>query len=605
MAIPELNLALSLTSATVFTVTTTQGAEPSPRTLTKSYVSRPHYEAAGEVRRGWSEAVSTLPPDIRTLAIDGPAAADWDRIAAFVSAELRARGSAPGSTLRVQVLDLREAGLPWPRIQARTRSAELGDDPDFETLAACELAELVDPERIARDEVPDGTVRLAVGPGAALTGPDVLWWADLPKRYAEAAIGAGTGRNLLAPPDVRGTTKRLFYVDWPLLDRHRDLHAPHIDLWLDVQNLTDPVWMTGPTLRATCEQLARRPHRTLPTFNSTPWGGQWARRTLGHNRDAPNTALGYELIAPESGVLVGPDPNESVEVPFQLIVALQPDAVLGGQVHQRFGTSFPIRFDYLDTVAGGNLSVHCHPRDEYMRAVFGWPYTQHESYYVMVGGPENRVFLGLRDGASIERFHEAAHRADAHGEPFDITEYVQSFPADPHQLFLIPAGTPHGSGAGNVVLEVSATPYLYSLRFYDWLRRDEADRQRPVHVEHAFRNLDTARAGSAVGQRLVQSPRTHSAGDGWHEEIIGQLPEMFFEVHRLALDADAVAEQDTEGRFHILTLVEGDRALLRTAGGVEHPLNYAETIVVPAAVGPYSILNPGITGLRLVKANVT
>jgi mannose-6-phosphate isomerase class I len=570
-------------------------------TTTKSYVSRPHYEPVGEVHRGWPQAMATLPSDIRTLAVDGPAVADWDGVAASVAAELTARGSAS----RVQVVDMRAAGLAWPEVQARTRSAALGDDPDFETLAAGELADLVDPARIPVDDVPDGTVRLVVGPGAALAGPDVLWWADLPKRYAEAAIGAGTGRNLLAPPDVPGTTKRLFYVDWPLLDRHRDRHAQDIDLWLDIQNLADPVWMTGPTLRATCEQLAERPHRTLPTFNSTPWGGQWARRTLGHNREKPSSALGYELIAPESGVLVGPDPDRSVEVPFQLIVALQPDAVLGAEAHRRFGTSFPIRFDYLDTVAGGNLSVHCHPQDDYMRTVFGWPYTQHETYYIMVGGPENRVFLGLREAASVERFHDAAHRADAHGEPFDITEFVQSFPATPHQLFLIPAGTPHASGEGNVVLEVSATPYLYSLRFYDWLRRDKADRQRPVHVEHAFRNLDTARAGSAVEQRLIQIPRTRTEGDGWHEEIIGQLPEMFFEVRRLALDADAVAEQDTDGRFHILTLVEGDQATLRTAGGIEHLLNYAETIVVPASVGPYSILNPGITGVRLVKANVT
>lgn len=582
-------------------VTTMHGAEPSLQTSTKSYVGRPHYEPAGEVHRGWADAVATLPPHARTLAVDGPATADWDRIAASVGTELTARGFAN----RVQVVDLREAALPWPEIQARTRSAQLGDDPDFETLAAGDLADLLDRERIPVDEVPDGTIRLAVGPGAALIEPDVLWWADVPKRHAEAAFGAGTGRNLFAPPDVPATTKRLFYLDWPLLDRHRDRLAPHIDLWLDVQDLDDPAWMTGTTLRATCERLARRPHRTMPTFNSTPWGGQWARRTLGHNPDSPNSALGYELIAPESGVLVGPGPDESVEVPFQLIVALQPDAVLGAEVHRRFGTSFPIRFDYLDTVGGGNLSVHCHPQDDYMRKVFGWPYTQHESYYVMVGGRENRVFLGLRDGTSVERFHEAAHRADAHGEPFDITEFVQSFPATPHQLFLIPGGTPHGSGEGNVVLEVSATPYLYSLRFYDWLRRDKSDRQRPVHVEHAFRNLDTARAGAAVEQRLIQSPRTCTEGEGWHEEIIGRLPEMFFEVRRLRIDAEATAAQDTDGRFHILTLVEGDRATLRTAGGVEHPLNYAETIVVPASVGPYSILNTGATGLRLVKANVT
>jgi mannose-6-phosphate isomerase class I len=574
--------------------------DPVRTEMTRPYVSHPCYKPAGEVLHGWAAMVATLPGPGLTLAVDGPPAVAWDSVAALLSAELTAHVSA-----ELELVDLREMGLPWPEVQARTRSATLSEDPDFETIVAGNLADLVDRTRIPARPLRDGALRLAIGPGAALVEHDVLWWAEVPKRRAEAAVAAGIGRNLFAPPDAPATTKRLFYVDWPLLDRHRDLHAPGIDVWIDAQNASDPLWMTGRVLRDTCVQLAGRPHRTLPTFNSTPWGGQWARRTLGHNRTGPNSALGYELIAPESGILVGPDPEHSVEVPFQLIVSMQPESMLGPAVHERFGTSFPIRFDYLDTVEGGNLSIHCHPRDEYMRTVFGWPYTQHETYYVMVGSPENQVFLGLREGADVERFHESAHRADAHGEVFDIGEYVQAFPATPHQLFLIPAGTPHGSGAGNVVLEVSATPYLYSLRFYDWLRRDRADRQRPVHVEHAFRNLDTARTGAAVEQQLIQSPRAHAKGEGWHEEVIGRLPEMFFEVRRVVLASGASAEQNTDGRFHVLNLVEGDRALLHTAAGDEHALNYAETIVIPASVGPYTIRNLGADRLRLVKATVT
>ena len=46
-------------------------------------------------------------------------------------------------------------------------------------------------------------------------------------------------------------------------------------------------------------------------------------------------------------------------MPFQLLVALHPQPVLGDEVTATFGTSFPIRFDYLDTVGGGHLSIHC------------------------------------------------------------------------------------------------------------------------------------------------------------------------------------------------------------------------------------------------------
>ncbi|TDV57648.1 class I mannose-6-phosphate isomerase [Actinophytocola oryzae] len=561
------------------------------------YDPLPYYPpVTGAVRLGWASALATLPADARVLAIDGPAVLDWDHVAKAVVAAL------PGP---VDVVDLRTAGLSWAEVERRTRTATLADDPDFEALASGSLADLLDHAKLPTGPVASG-VRVLVGPGAALVGdPDVVWWADLPKRFAEAAVGAGTGRNLFAPADVPATTRRLFYVDWPLLDRHRDALADRFDLWLDTREVENPTWLDGPSLRATCAALARRPHRTRPTFNTTPWGGQWGRRSLGHNPDAENSALGYELIAPESGVLVGETPDVGVEVPFQLVVALAPVEVLGQDVHERFGTSFPIRFDYLDTVDGGNLSVHCHPRSTYMREVFGWPYTQHETYYLMLGSEENTVFLGLRDGASVAEFQKAARLANTEAVGFDIGRFVQTFPATPHQLFLIPAGTPHGSGRGNVVLEVSATPYLYSLRFYDWLRRDSGDRQRPVHVDHAFRNLDPERAGAAVSERLVQQPRRVGGGEGWHEELIGALPEMFFEVLRLCVEPGATAEQDTAGRFHVLNVVEGERVILLTENGDEHQLGYAETIVVPAAVGRYTVRGLGGRPARVVKANVT
>jgi mannose-6-phosphate isomerase class I len=558
---------------------TPPGYDPSPRYL----------PAGRSVVTGWFGPVAELPRGPLILAVDGPELLDWDRLVGDLAATIGT----------VTLIDTHDRFADWETIVATTTSAELPDDPDFVRLAEGSLADLMRPD--LADPARDGFV-LVHGPGAALLPHDVLWYVDRPKRFAEADIVAGRGRNL-GQPAGPGTTRRLFYVDWPLLDRHRDGLLTRIDRWFDVQDPAAPVSVDGETLRATARELAGRPFRTRTWFNSTSWAGHWAQEELGVHRDAPSTGLGYELIAPESGVLVGASAEAQVEIPFSAVVALHPTEVMGAGVHERFGSSFPVRFDYLDTVGGGSLSVHCHPQPEYMSRIFGWPYTQHETYYVMTTTGDRSIYLGLRGDVDVEAFHDQAHAA-AHDEvEFDITDHVQVHPSVPHQLYLVPAGTPHGSGEGNVVLEISATPYLYSLRFYDWLRRDAEGRQRPVHVEHAFRNLDATRQGDAVQKELIQEPRELRRGPGWSEELIGALPEMFFEVRRLVLDGAATAEQRTDGSFHVWTLVEGE-AVTVEGGGYCHHLAHAETMVVPAAVGGYTVTSTGPGRTRLVQALV-
>ena len=566
-------------------------------TSLRPYEPNPRYPPIGaQVAIGWMEGIAAL-PDPAVLAIDGPAILDWAALRTSLLAALAAAGRVVGT-----VVDTSDALVPWSEVQARTLSPDLPDDPHFATLSTASLGDLFDaPRRVPR---PAEGIAVVVGPGAAFADPDVLWYADLPKRFAEEAIGAGTARNLgQREGDGTGTTRRLFYLDWPIIDRHRDAIAARIDRWIDAREPHRPTSLDGPALRRTVADLARRPFRTRPTFNTVSWGGQWGRRVLGLNGERPNSGVGYELIAPESGVLLG-DSRAEVEIPFQLIVEQCPAELLGPDLHVRFGTSFPVRFDYLDTVDGGSLSVHCHPQAAYMARVFGWPYTQHETYYLMVAGERSHVFLGLRDGIDVDEFERRARDASETGRPFDIERFVQTFPATAHQLFAIPAGTPHGSGEGNVVLEVSATPYLYSLRFYDWLRRDEAGHQRPVHVDHAFANLARQRSGARVARELVRSPRVLRRGNGWREEALCTLPELFFEVRRLDLEPDTRLPDDTSGRFHVLNVVDGAGIVLETEVGDQHDLAYAETLVVPAAVGAYEVRTMDAAPVKVVKALV-
>jgi mannose-6-phosphate isomerase class I len=527
------------------------------------------------------------------LALDGPAVLPWERVVSDLEEALAAAGT------RTRSVDVRASFVPWAEVRRRTAASELPGDPVFGRVFEGSIADLFD--GLPTVETPDDGVTVVFGPGSALVDHDVLWYADVPKREALAAVARGDATNVGRPTGEPGTEQRLLFVDWPLLDRHKQSLAGRIDRYLDLAGASSPVSLDGDTLQRSLRELAGRPFRTRPTYLPGPWGGQWLRTVLGISTDSPNLAWSYELITPESGILLGSE--RPVEVGFELLMAEQAERVLGKELSDRFGASFPIRFDYLDTFGGGgDLSIQCHPSEAYIRKVFGLPYTQHETYYVMVSEPGAQIFLGLRADADLDAFRADAERAEGPGVAFEPTRYLQAHAAEAHRLYLIPAGTPHASGAGNVVLEISATPYLYTLRFYDWLRRNLDGALRPVHLAHAFSNVDRRRSGDAVRRELIPEPRPVRSGPGWVELELGRHPDVFFAVHRL--DFDDAAADDTADRFHVLNLVAGEEVELETESGRVHRLCYAETIVVPASTGRYRVTRVRGPECKLVKAFV-
>jgi mannose-6-phosphate isomerase class I len=534
------------------------------------YNPRPTYALpTGEVAAGW-DAVDRLLVPGRRVAFDGPAALPWEEVAA---------------ALCRPVADVRE--LPaWRELGVALADAIPSHDPDFAPVPRGTLGDYFHPEAPRR-------LAWLVGPGSSLAGVDDIVLLGYPKR-----LQAGTAGNLGTPPGIAGTAQRLFYVDWPLVDRHQQSLVAGARAFVDVSDPARPTVVAGDDLRAAFSHLAERPFRTLPTFLPGPWGGRWLRETIGIETDAPNLAWSYELIAPEAAIVLGGE--EVVEVPFDLFLAVEHERILGRDVARVFGSSFPIRFDYLDTLGGGHLSLQCHPTPEYAAEIFGLEYTQQESYYVVDTMPAAPLFLGLRDPIDVAAFRRAAVLAADEGIPLAADAYVQTLPARRHQLYLIPPGTIHASGAQNVVLEVSATPYLYTLRFYDWLRRNLDGELRPVHLHHAFANLDARRRGAAVAE-LVPEPRVVRSGEGWQELELGRRPDLLFAVHRLEL-TDEVTD-DTKGRFHVLNLVEGAQARIEPLAGGAHELAFGETIVVPAATGGYRVRTYG-GACRLVKAFV-
>jgi mannose-6-phosphate isomerase class I len=201
-----------------------------------------------------------------------------------------------------------------------------------------------------------------------------------------------------------------------------------------------------------------------------------------------------------------------------------------------------------------------------------------------------------------------ALRSAAAGEtPLDAAAFVNKFPARKHDHFSIPAGTVHCSGANSMVLEISATPYIFTFKMWDWGRVGLDGVPRPIHLDHAIENIQWNRDRSWVNENLIDAVEELESGDGWTEERTGLHSLEFIEVRRHWFTS--VVHHDTSGTLNVLNLVEGAEAIVESPDGSFEPfvVHYAETFIVPASVGAYTIRPHGTgTGQRCatVKAFV-
>ncbi|PZE76721.1 class I mannose-6-phosphate isomerase [Curtobacterium sp. MCBD17_019] len=418
--------------------------------------------------------------------------------------------------------------------------------------------------------------------------------------------GAPNWRADNGDDDQLRKVKRGFFVEWRMADRHKRALFDRIDYVLDANStMATAKLITGDTFRAGLAAATTRPFRVVPFFDPGVWGGQWMKTTFDLD-DAENYAWCFDCVPEENSLLLDVD-GTLVEVPSLDLVLRHPRELLGERTHARFGPEFPIRFDFLDTMEGGNLSLQVHPLTGYIQDKFGMHYTQDESYYLLDAADDAVVYLGLREDAEPAAMEQALRTAETGAAPFEADAFVNAFPAKKHDHFLIPAGTVHCSGANSMVLEISATPYIFTFKMWDWGRVGLDGVPRPIHLDHAMANVQWDRDTTWTRDHLVDQVTEVASGDGWVEERTGLHELEFIEVRRHWFTD--VVPHDTRGTVNVLNLVEGTEAIVESPTGAFEPfvVHYAETFIVPAAVGPYTIRPHGRgVGQRLatVKASV-
>lgn len=477
---------------------------------------------------------------------------------------------------------------------------QLTDDPIFGQMTQADYLAFLDSKRLAalRATIDPSQLTIVFGPAATIVWlhPALLVYADLARWEIQRRQRANQIPNLgLHNEDERAALKykRAYFLDWRVADRNKRYLLDRIDFLLDTNEPGNPRMISGKAFRNALDKASARPFRVVPFFDPGPWGGHWMERVCQLPEDgSPNHAWCFDCVPEENSLLLGFG-EQRVEIPAIDLVFFHPKELLGEAVYQRFGAEFPIRFDFLDTMGGGNLSLQVHPLTEYIREHFGMDYTQDESYYMLDAEPDATVYLGLKEGVDADAMIRDLEDAQTGEASFPAEKYMNQFPARKHDHFLIPAGTVHCSGKGSMVLEISATPYIFTFKLWDWDRLGLDGMPRPIHLEHGKANIQWNRTTEWVKQSLVNQFEPMQSGEGWREERTGLHPLEFIETRRHWFTGTCPFH--TRGTVHVLNLVEGEQAVVESPSGAFKPfeVHYAETFIIPAVVGPYTIRPDG------------
>lgn len=469
------------------------------------------------------------------------------------------------------------------------------DDVLFGYVTSLHLTDYFDLEKLseARKQINKSKGPILVyGTGASLVAPyGTLVYVDMARweiqqrfrRHEVKALGIDNRTDAVSLQYKRG-----YFNDWRICDQYKDSLFNKVDYWLDTHIEGIPKMIDKNTFMRGIEKTVSKPFRVVPFFDPAPWGGQWMKEVCDLDRTKQNFGWCFDCVPEENSLLL--DINGiKFEMPAINIVLLKSKELLGEPVEARFGKDFPIRFDFLDTIGGGNLSLQVHPTTQFIRENFGMYYTQDESYYLLDAKDDAVVYLGVKKDIDKEAMIEDLRKAQRGEIVFDAEKYVNKIPAKKHDHFLIPGGTIHCSGSNSMVLEISSTPNLFTFKLWDWQRLGLDGKPRPINVERGSHVINWSRDTDYVYKKLRNQITIVAKGEGWIEERTGLHENEFIETRRHRFSAPVL--HNTNNSVNVFNLLEGDEIIIESPNNSFEPfiVHYAETFIIPANLGEYTI----------------
>lgn len=307
-----------------------------------------------------------------------------------------------------------------------------------------------------------------------------------------------------------------------------------------------------------------------PIFREKIWGGQNIQNKLGFDIGELNNCgelwslSGYKtdesLVS--NGFLAENGLNELIEIYM--------DDLVGSNIYQRFGNTFPILIKIID--AQDWLSIQVHPNDElaFKRGMEGG---KTEMWYVLDAEKNAQLISGFSKKNNENTFLRKI-------EEKKLLEILNIENVKAEDVFYVPAGRIHSLGPGIMLAEIQQTSDA-TYRVYDWDRIDEKGIPRELHIKEAM---------EAINYEVHESYKTdYIKKQNQTNEIINNE---FFTTNLLDLDQGIQKDYSQLDSFVVLLAVDGAFNYTDKFGHLGH-IKAGESLLIPAIHDHINILPDG------------
>ena len=307
------------------------------------------------------------------------------------------------------------------------------------------------------------------------------------------------------------------------------------------------------------------PLKFEPILKDKIWGGTKLKSVFGKLGLTDKLGESWELSGYEgdesvvsNGLLAGNNLQELIEIYM--------GELIGDQVYEKFGLSFPLLFKLID--ANENLSIQVHPGDE-VAAERHHSYGKTEMWYVVDADPGASLIIGFSEDCSRESYLEAL-------EAGKVEDLLQKVVVQKGDVFFIPAGLVHAIGKGVVVAEIQQSSDI-TYRIYDYKRTDDAGNERDLHTAEA---LDVIDFGAA------KDPKTPYLAEINQVTPLVNCP--FFTTNVLRFDQKIGRNYAGMDSFVAYMCLEGSFEI--EFDGVKTTVNKGDTVLVPACIDEVQLI---------------